>query len=52
MDRGSIPILAIKIKTTSYDVAYFYGGGEAQPVLTTSISKDFIYSFRKKNKQT
>jgi hypothetical protein len=24
------------------------GGGEAQPVLTTILSKDFIYSFRKK----
>jgi hypothetical protein len=27
---------------------FFLGGDEAQPVLTTSISKDFIYLFREK----
>ena len=27
-------------------VGYFYGGAEGQPVLTTKLSKDYIYSFR------
>ena len=27
-------------------VAFIFGGAEGQPVLTTKLSKDYIYSFR------
>ena len=34
-----------KIKTTQKG-GFIFGGAEGQPVLTTKLSKDYIYSFR------
>ena len=39
-------ILTSTNKKTTQVGGFFIGGGEGQPVLTTKLSKDYIYSFR------
>ena len=45
-DRFDSPSFHKTIARTLYGCVLLFGGAEGQPVLTTKLSKDYIYSFR------